>query len=64
MLELLKDSCRSRENWPRRWLVRRHDNELVRDTDTLSVLTFSSPFSLTANVVIGLVGSKKTLLLP
>ena len=63
-LELLKDCCRSRENCARKWLIKRQESELVRDTDALSVFTFSSPFSLTAKVVIGLAGSKKTLFVP
>lgn len=58
--ELLLDSCRSRENCARRWLVSLHDRELVNDSERLSVATFSSPFSLIAKVVIGLAGSKKT----
>src|SRR5262249_17418525 len=62
--ELLNDSCRSRENCARKWLFIRHEMALVSDSETLSVLTSSCPFSLSANVVTGLAGSKKTLLVP
>src|SRR5712692_3741932 len=63
-LELLLDSWRSRENWARRWLVSRQGRALVRETEALSVVTFSSPLLLIAKVVTGLAGSKKTLFCP
>src|SRR5438128_1112391 len=58
-LELLLDSWRSRENCARRWLVSRQGRALVSETEALSVVTFSSPLLLIANVVTGLAGRAK-----
>src|SRR5437764_4025558 len=62
--ELALDSCKSRENCARRWLIDRDERALVRDSDAVSVATSSSPLSLIAYGVIGLDGSKKTLFWP
>ena len=62
--ELENDSCRSRENCTRRWLVSRAASPLSSASDALSVLTSSSPFELIAKLVIGLAGSKNTLFDP
>jgi hypothetical protein len=62
--ELALEDCKSRENCARRWLTSRVERALVSVTDADSVVTFSSPLSLSAELVTGLVGSKKTLLVP
>jgi len=62
--EFALDDCRPRENCARKWLTSRVVRELVSAREADSVVTFSSPLSLIAEFVIGLAGSKKTLLVP
>ena len=62
--EWLVDSCRSRENCARRWLIKRVDKPLVREMDPDSVATSSSPLSVMLKVVTRLAGSKNTLFVP
>ena len=62
--ELALEDCRSRENCARRWLTSRVVRELVSAREADSVVTFSSPLSVRAELVTGLAGSKKTLLVP
>jgi hypothetical protein len=58
------DSCKSRENCVRRWLVMRGEILQVSETEALPVVTSSSPFSPDRGIGGGTCGVEKYIVLP